>query len=469
MSLGKDIGALLVVHALSRAIYRLCGGRFDASEIGSFWHFLPADLLKEKLSESLFYSHFQPPLFNLYLGLTLKLFGDRAPLAFEVGYLIAGAAGISALYVLMRVLGAARAVALVLAGIFSITPAMLLFESYLFYTLPLAVALILAALLLHVAVVRQRAVWWGAFFGVLAAIVLCRTLFHPLWLAAIVAVASYRARSGRRRVLVGAGIPLALVLAVCLKNWVVFDSFGTTTWLGLGLSRMTVRNLAEPERERMIAEGRLSALCRIRPPGTVADYQPLVPESPTYGVPLLDRPTKPGGAVNLHHRIYVQVSRQLRSDSLVALREHPGVFAGTARDAFGHFLAPAASWHPLAPNRRAIAAYADAHDALVHFGGLFRKSGLLLFVFPSVAALALWWTLRRAGTEPARWVGAFAASTIVYVTLVGCLLEPNENMRFRFMIEPLLWTFGALLLTEAIASIRRISAARSQALEARWR
>jgi hypothetical protein len=268
-------------------------------------------------------------------------------------------------------------------------------------------------------------------------------------------------------VLAGAALPLALVLALCLKNWIVFDSFGTTTWLGLGLARMTVRNLPEPERERLITEGRLSALSRIRPPGTVAEYRPLLPASPSYGVPLLDRPTKPSGGVNLHHGIYVAVSRQLRADSLVALREHPGVFAGTARDSFGHFLAPAASWHPLAPNRRAIAMYADAYDALGHFGGLFQRSGFLLFVFPSVAALAFWSTLRRAGTEPARWVGAFAASTILYVALVGCLLEPNENMRFRFMIAPLLWTFGAVLLTEAIAIFRRLSPARSRAPEVR--
>jgi hypothetical protein len=454
-TLRVDLAGLLVVHALSRAAYRLAGGRFDARELGSFWHFLPIDLLEHRLAESLFYSHFQPPLYNLYLGLTLRAFGDTAPLAFSMGSFFAGAAGIVCLYVLMRRLGAARGIALGTSAFFWLSPAALLFETFLFYTLPLTVALLLAALALHAAVVRERAIWWAAFFGVLAAIVLARALFHPLWLVVICGIctgACHRAQRPARLVLAGAALPLALVLAVCVKNWIVFDSFGTTTWLGFGLARMTVRSLPDGERERWIAGGRLSPFSRVRPPGAVRDYLPLLPAAelePT-GVPLLDRPEKPGGDLNLFHAAYAPVSQKLRNDALVVLRERPAIYAATAWHAFGRFLGPASSWHPLAQNRAQIAPYADGYDAVFHFAGLFDLSGLLLVLVPALVVWAAFWTWRCRRGEAKRWLGAFMLGTVAYVAAAGCLFEPNENMRFRFMIEPYLWAFAAVFLTDVV-------------------
>jgi hypothetical protein len=44
------------------------GLRFDASDAGAFRHFIEPGLLRERLVESLWHLHAQPPLFNAWLG-----------------------------------------------------------------------------------------------------------------------------------------------------------------------------------------------------------------------------------------------------------------------------------------------------------------------------------------------------------------------------------------------------------------
>ena len=36
------------------------------------WHFIDIELLKNKLLESVYYFHYQPPIFNLFLGIIHK-------------------------------------------------------------------------------------------------------------------------------------------------------------------------------------------------------------------------------------------------------------------------------------------------------------------------------------------------------------------------------------------------------------
>ena len=51
----------------------IAGVRFDAHALGIYYQFIDPPLLESRLLESLFYSHGQPPLFNLFLGLVLKI------------------------------------------------------------------------------------------------------------------------------------------------------------------------------------------------------------------------------------------------------------------------------------------------------------------------------------------------------------------------------------------------------------
>ena len=79
----------VVAFALAHAIYFACGVRFHAP-LADYWEYVDAPLLTTRMLESLFYLHSQPPLFNLFLGVVLKLFPSASTPAFHAVYLLAG-------------------------------------------------------------------------------------------------------------------------------------------------------------------------------------------------------------------------------------------------------------------------------------------------------------------------------------------------------------------------------------------
>ena len=68
--------ALLAVMATVRALYYTVGELgYRGEALGSYLQFADPLLLRHELVETVLHLHGQPPLFNLYLGLGLKLFG----------------------------------------------------------------------------------------------------------------------------------------------------------------------------------------------------------------------------------------------------------------------------------------------------------------------------------------------------------------------------------------------------------
>jgi 4-amino-4-deoxy-L-arabinose transferase-like glycosyltransferase len=448
---------MVALFAVSRALYYAAGARFDARDLDSMWHFVDPELLREQLLESVWHLHFQPPLFNLYLGVMLKTFGGYAHAAFALGFGALGLGFACALLWLMRACGVGPRCAWLLTGLLVISPALLLYESYLFYSYPVMAMLSAAAVALLLAARGRGARWWHCAFGLLAAVVLTRALFHPGWLLALVLALWWLRPRDRRHVLAGAALPLLLVALWCGKNWVLFDTPGTSSWLGLGLARMTVRNLPAPVRERWVAERHISPLSAFRPPPTLAEYATVRPLPVKTGVAVLDQVAKPSGAINLHHVAYVEISRELGRDARYALLHRPDVYFHAAYGAFRRFVSPAADWHPLARNRDRIAGYVKLHTSLVYLTFALGRGGLVviaLLVLVPFGLHASWRALREDRHDAQGLVLAFISSTAAYVLLAGCLLEPRENMRFRLLVEPFLW----LLLGVAIAR-----------LNARWR
>lgn len=450
----RELIPLALVFLASRAAYALTGARFDASELDRFWHFAPLHLLRTRLFETVFYLHFQPPLYNLYLGATVKLFGTHATTAFAVASGAVGFACYVVLYGLMRTLGAARAVAFAFSSAYIVFPAALLFESYLFYTSFVAALLVFSAAALHRAVTMGTALRWGAFFALLSVVILVRALFHPACLVLVALALGWALPQQRRAIGRGVAIPLLLVFAVCVKNAVVFGFFGTSSWTGFALARMTVRNLPDATRRQWIAEGALSPLSSVRPPGSLDEYAKFVPLPPKTGIAVLDEPRKPKGDLNLHHLAYVGISKALGRDALVVMRRAPGVYISAAGRACRRFLEPSSGWHPLERNLRHIRRYDAVHRALFHFPG-FGRSGIYLLLLPFALIWGARAAARRAVDRAAALTLGFMVATIAYVTLTGCLLEPQENMRFRFMIEAFLWVVVALGVTSGLTFVKR--------------
>ena len=64
---------LTIVFVVTRLIYAYVGVEFDYSWVYKQWHLIDFDLMQSQLIKSLWYFHYQPPLFNFFVGLLAKL------------------------------------------------------------------------------------------------------------------------------------------------------------------------------------------------------------------------------------------------------------------------------------------------------------------------------------------------------------------------------------------------------------
>jgi hypothetical protein len=125
---------LLIMLAFigSRLVYYHLGVRFDPHLLPTQWPCIEVALLRDDLCQSILYLHIQPPLFNLFLGIVLKLFPEHWALAFNITYLLLGLLLSTATFQLMEKLHVPRGMALLLTILFLASPGCVLYENYLF-------------------------------------------------------------------------------------------------------------------------------------------------------------------------------------------------------------------------------------------------------------------------------------------------------------------------------------------------
>ncbi|HLX09356.1 MAG TPA: hypothetical protein VKY89_16005 [Thermoanaerobaculia bacterium] len=446
---------------------------------------------------SLLALHAQPPLLNAVLAAAIRLgavlgCGPETLLS-VLFFLLGGAVVVLLARLVASVTGSAwLAIAAVLLTVAD--PALHVYRTVYFYELPLA-ALLLAALAAaagYLASGRERQLL--LFVLALAGMGLLRSLYHPVWAAAMFAVlVAGRARLAGRQPhlphlprrprqpgaavwLRGAAL-LAVLLALWpLKNALLFGAPVTSSWVGYNLSRGTP--VQQPELDAYVRTGVVDETLRRR-------WQDRAPAF-LRDAPVLAAPTKNGGVRNWNHYIFLLTYRQLESESLAWRRDHPGEWL---RQSFANYLlwgrpsyvesywqrlrgpdSPLfrgyAAWHQrlLFPDLRALVVgwtpAAAVHRSTVVWGGpapytFFIVAGLPLLL----VALALLLPGRLA-RGPDAWVALLAAMALVWVLAVPCLTDGTEGNRMRYPVSPCV-----LLLTAwaAAAAWQRLRPGRAPA------
>lgn len=451
-----------------RALAYALGLRFDASEAAAFWHFIEPELLRERLAESLFYLHAQPPLFNLWLGVYHKLFGDAMPLAFALTYVALGALLCVQMNALAEALGVSRWLRIIGVAVFCTSPAVLLYENFLLYSYPVAVLLTWSAVRFHRALTSGRERDWFVFSAIVTSIVLMRALYHPLWLVFVLAGAALAlpAKGGRRALLRPALIAVLLVGAVLAKNQIVFGHATLSSFTGMNLSRVVLDRMDEQERTAMVQRGALSTWATTGGFQYLWEYDPAPRVEPTT-VPLLDRTFKADGSVNLHHRGYLVISDQLLRDSLVVIRERPSIYVRSVWENVKQTLRPASTYEPLAAARARIGPLVRVYEPILGWIPAFGPMGLWPVLLPLVLLAGgadLWRGLSRAQSRDSApdarsALIAYLLFNIVYVITVGALMERSENQRFRFDVDPMIWVLLLVALDRLSRRTRRAAPA----------
>jgi hypothetical protein len=200
--------AISAIYALTRGVLFGLGLRYHADY--GWQHFHDVDLLRDRLWESLLYTHAFTPFLDLLAGVVMKISEAHAAAIYHAIFLVLGCTSVNALGHVLVSLGLGRRTALGVVTFFSLTPAFLFFENLLHYEFITASLVMLSAALFLEALRNGSFRRWFWFFLVCAVITLVRTSFHLVWLFAMLALALAFQRERWRSILLAVLLPLAL-------------------------------------------------------------------------------------------------------------------------------------------------------------------------------------------------------------------------------------------------------------------
>lgn len=462
---------LVGLYALSRLCFYAAGVRFDLEPIATSWQILDPVLLRENLAESLFYMPGQPPLYNLVIGLVLKLGDDPLTLtiAFRALYSALTIASVLLLYSLVRKLTDNAKLAFGVAALFMLTPALVLYEAIPYYTLMILALLGTIAWLFHLCMERFTFVRALAMFLAMAALIYTRSMFQWQWFVVLALFCGLVLPGHRKAVFAAAVVPLALVFALYGKNVMVTGHFATSDWMGMSLSKLTTLAIDKPERQRLVEAGELSDMALMDFPfNTPEAYADIFDDVEPTGITVLDQKRKSTGHVNYNHLAYADVSEQALDDAIASVRIHPEVYLQSMGTAWLMFMRPSSDYPFLKDNRAAIEPYSRAFSLLLagqpeypaepEFDLETGQIGILIAIGYTLAVVYGLFILLRCLLR--RRVSAVDATliflwlNIMYVSVIGNAFEVDENQRFRFSVNPFIAATLAVMASRALDWLR---------------
>ncbi len=469
---------MVAVFVVSRVAIARAGVSFDDRPLNDAFQLLELAQLRDNLLTSLLHLHSQPPLFNLFVGLAVQLPSSLTRPVLHLSYLGMGLTLALGLYAALGRLRVRPPWAAGIVVVFVLSPSVFLFENWSHYDYPVAVLLCLAALALLRYEDGHRLGDAAAFIGLLAVLVLTRSMFHLVWFLVWVAVlVAHRRRADWRRLAAVASIPVVAVVGLHVQRLVAFGSPSSSTSLGMSVAKVTTFQLSEGERRALVAEGTLTPLALIEPLSPVWLYRDVVPPRAPTGIAVLDEAEKHvedgSTRTNFNNINYIDVSSRYLHDAKRTLGARPSAYVRGLGNAFDSFFRPPSDFFTLVENRRRVGTferlYNRAVEGVVSGGqgserypdvnrqfrqGPGRRAWLALAAYAVAlvgGAVALWWTRKRHDAGIPFLGLAFLWSTVAYITLLSNVLEVGENNRFRLYSDPL----ALMLLAALVVAWRR--------------
>jgi 4-amino-4-deoxy-L-arabinose transferase-like glycosyltransferase len=455
-------GGVTLLHIIAATLYaRVAGISIVADPQRNtwdwFWQLLPLDALRRDLWRSLWYLHAQPPLYNLYGGLVAKIFfPHHLQVIYGVnvvlGGLVCGMVYLMAAHLLRR-----RWAAIVWAMVLCLNPPLFLYEAYVLYTLPTAflVMLTVGCLLWYRQTGRSAALY--GFMTAVCLLVLTRSLYHPIIIAVALGLIWLAAPRPKRlrTALICAAIGL-VPLGWCLKNSVMFGFFGTSSWQGTGLWRTVAAGYTKEELDERAAVGVIDSMVVNEPVFARPSAYQRYGFTKRSSVGVLSRD-------DYNNVNFPDIGARYSRNAVRLIRKSPRRYARAVREAYGTFCRPSSRYTHMWPNASKMEYHERFYSEVLQgtvllTSGSRHYGGVLFFLLP--AALVLYpvlFCLGRAGARAALAdavrddvVMVWCFAIILYTTVVGCLFEIGENMRFKFLVEQPMWLFIGVVATRIL-------------------
>ena len=457
----RDTLLILFVFLLSRSLIQLTGVRLDYEALCRNWQYLDVRTLKTSLLTGLWYDHTQPPFFNLLLGIVLKTFGDHARFVFVLLLKMISLANTFLLLNILKRLLPPQSVGrppwinqipLLVSLLYLLSPATILFENELFYTSLISLLFLISAHCL-LSLARSPGISWASTAGFLLpllAICMTRSLYHLLWLLILITALTFclRKKTGIYRLAAGSILILLLTFGWYIRNYMLFGSFSSSTWMGMNLARNVFHDATVRDSTDIAA---------IEPFSTISAYTHFLSAADTTAYDHIDlrdlhEEKKNDSFINEKHVGYLAVSKLYMLSAKRRIRAHPVAFLQNIAQSSIIFFAPATRYSVTEPEARKIMYYDLPYSFnLSHLakGKQQRRVALTLSAIPKIIVWLLvvgWWCRRIIKTRSIDALTVFIFLVLGYVFCVSSVFEHYENMRFRYEVEPLFLILAAQAL-----------------------
>jgi hypothetical protein len=446
----NDTGLIIGIFLISRILLYLCGVQLDFLALFRNWQYLEIETLRNNLLRGVWYDHTQPPVFNLFLGIVVKLSGSYSETVFIILFKLMTLINTFLLYAILKRTIHHPRIPIVLSLIYLLSPGTMLFENELFYTSFISMLLLTAAYFLcrlqDSITVKNVA---GFFIPVVLAC-LTRSMYHIVWIILLSSVLLwfYWKQNGWRILVAFSFLSVLFVGGWYVKNYVLFHSFSTSSWMGMNVARNVFHDFEAKDSSRIES---------IEPFSNISAYKRFLPEG--YERPYLgmnDRDLLPefknDSFSNQKNIGFLEISKQYMQASKAEVKAHPFAYIKNVVQSAIIFFAPATRY-PLNEYQAAKIKYYDVVYSfnLSHFaeGKQQRRIALLASAIPKmiiyiVVFFALFRQLFRRKTIAPLYL--FITITIGYIFLISSFFEHYENMRFRYEAEPLFLILAGYIL-----------------------
>lgn len=448
----NDVWLIIIIFLISRIILAFFGVYLDYDALFRNWQYLDAYTLQHNLLQGVWFDHTQPPVFNLFLGLVLKLTGNyAAPFVFAlILKLITLINTLLLLSILKRTLSN-KYTPVIFSLLYLLSPASLIFENELFYTT--FVSLMLLTSCYFLLNFQQKINWKNAcgFFLPLFIICLTRSMYHLVWLLflSVLVLIYYRKKNGFGILLTCSLFSLLLVGSWYIKNYVIFNSFSTSSWTGMNIARNVFHDVEIKDSSKIES---------IEPFSRISAYRAFLPagyENKYTGFNDRDllSEMKNDSFINEKHVGYIEVSKKYMEASKQQIKVHPLAYLKNVLQSCVIFFAPATRYPVTEFQARKIKYYDLLYSFnLSHFatGKQERRIALTISAIPKIIIyLIVFFMIARNMIREKRIVliHLFITGIIAYIFFISSFFEHYENMRFRYESEPLFLILAAFVIT----------------------
>ncbi|MFH1927524.1 MAG: hypothetical protein ABIK79_05045 [Chloroflexota bacterium] len=448
---------VFLVHVSIALIYKeIIGLNIEADPARNtwdwYWQTLPIEALRFNLLESIWNLHSQPPLYNLYGAFFARIFYPNHLQAMHYSNIILGSLLSGMMYGIVLQFTQNRRLSFLTALALALNPALFLYEAYPLYTLLAAFLLVLTLFCLALFSLGKRCRYLYAFVLGLNLLIMTRSLDHVVILLVGIPIACVLAGWNWRKVLVGSIIISSLSVGWYGKNYVKFGFFGGSSWSGLGLWKAVVLNYPEAEIEALVEEGVVEpAVADLYPfslPSRFAEYG----FNQTSEIDVLSRD-------DFNNINIIAISKMYQRSAFRLIAHDPVHYLQNVYGAYRTYSCPSSTYQYLSYNAAKIHLHEAISSLIIHGHWLTTRlnswlgrdpfCSLLFFYLPASLLIYAVAAVRRCGKSLREWVQyvrtdgvmMFSAFMIAYTTFVSCALEYGESVRFKFLIESILWAF----------------------------